>query len=172
MGEGRTLTRIWGSRAVPAAALLVVMVLVGSGCSKGRSGTGVTAYSVFAQRFSYHDMPASIKTGNIQINFSNKEAFPIVHEMILAQLPSGKTRQDIIDSAKVKGCTGGGPCESQYLHFGEVDDVSTGATIAGVFDLPPGNYFLACWQQGTAQGGDNGPPHASIGMAFTFTVTP
>ena len=60
----------------------------------------------------------SIKTGNIQINFSNKESFSIVHEMIVAQLPSGKTAQDLIESAKVAGCTGGGDCESQYLHFG------------------------------------------------------
>jgi hypothetical protein len=127
---------------------------------------------VFVQKFRYSGLPASFKTGNLQINFSNQESFPIVHEMILAQLPSGKTAADIITSAKVKGCTGGGPCESQYLHFGEIDDVSTGATKAQVFDLPPGNYFLACWQQGTPEGKDNGPTHASIGMVYTFTVSP
>jgi hypothetical protein len=160
--------------AFTVLSLAAVMLLVGTACAKGRSNSssGPTAYNVFAQRFSYHGFPASFKTGNIQINFSNKESFPIVHEMIVAALPAGKTRQDIIDSAKVKGCTGGGPCESQYLHFGEVDDVSTGATISGVFDLPPGTYFLACWQQGTPEGKDNGPTHASIGMVYTFTVTP
>jgi Sulfocyanin (SoxE) domain len=153
------------------AVLLATFVLVASGCSKGRTTGGVRAYNIFAQKFRYHDVPASIPSGNIQINFSNKESFPIVHEMILAALPQGKTSQDLINSAKVKGCTGGGPCESQYLHFGEVDDVSTGATISGVFDLPPGQYFFACWQQGTANGGQNGPPHLSIGMVQTFTVT-
>ena len=160
--------------ALKLMSLAAVVVLAGSACAKGRAATssGPTAYNVFAQRFSYHGFPASFKTGNIQVNFSNKESFTIVHEMIVAALPAGKTRQDIINSAKVKGCTGGGPCESQYLHFGEVDDVSTGATISGVFDLPPGNYFLACWQQGTAEGKDNGPPHASIGMVWTFTVNP
>jgi hypothetical protein len=172
MREGKARAGIRSGRGVPVAALLVVMVLLGTACSKGRSGTGATAYNVFVQKFTYHGMPASIKTGDIQVNFSNKEAFSIVHEMIVAQLPQGKTRDDIIQSAKVPGCEGGGDCESQYLHFGEIDDVSTGATISHVFDLPPGNYFLACWQQGTEQGAENGPPHASIGMVFTFNVTP
>jgi Sulfocyanin (SoxE) domain len=153
--------------------LVIALVLLASGCSKGRTttGTGVRDLNIFAQKFRYNGVPASIPAGDVQINFSNKESFPIVHEMILAQLPTGKTEQDIIASAKVKGCVGGGPCESQYLHFGEIDDVSTGATLSQVFNLPPGNYFFACWQQGTPEGADNGPPHASIGMVQTFTVT-
>ena len=154
-------------------AAVAVLVLVASGCSKGRdsTATGVRAYDVFAQKFKYNGMPTSIPAGNFQVNFSNKESFPIVHEMILAAMPAGKTVTDIIDSAKVKGCVGGGPCESQYLHFGEIDDVSTGATLSGVFNLPAGTYFLACWQQGTPSGGENGPPHASIGMVYQFKVT-
>jgi hypothetical protein len=36
---------------------------------------------------------------------------------------------------------------------------------------PPGNYAIACWQTGTPQGKDDGPPHAAIGMVFQFTVT-
>ena len=164
-----------GRGAFTALALVAVVTLVGTSCAKGRtatSGAGVRAYNVFVQKFRYHGLAASFKIGNLQLNFSNQESFPIVHEMIVAQLPSGKTAQDIINSAKVKGCTGGGPCESQYLHFGEIDDVSTGATKSQVFDLPPGNYFLACWQQGTPEGKDNGPTHASIGMVYTFTITP
>jgi hypothetical protein len=152
------------------AVLLAALLLMASGCSKGRAGSGVVAYDVFAQKFRYNGMPASIPAGNIQLNFSNRESFPIVHEMIVAALPQGKTVQDIIASAKVKGCTGGGPCESQYLHFGEVDDVSTGATISEVFNLPAGQYFFACWQQGTPEGKDNGPTHASIGMVYQFSV--
>jgi hypothetical protein len=153
---------------------MMALMLVATGCSKGRSdsaGSGVVSYDVFAQNFKYNGMPASIPSGNMQINFSNHESFTIVHEMIVAAMPPGKTTQDIIDSAKVKGCTGGGPCESQYLHFGEVDDVSTNATISGVFNLPAGTYFIACWQQGTPEGKDDGPTHASIGMVQQFTVT-
>jgi hypothetical protein len=172
MRNGSERRPIKGIRSITLVALAAVLALVGSACSKGRTGSGGVSYDIFAQKFRYHGMPASIKTGNVQFNFSNKESFPITHEMIVAQLPSGKTAQDISTSAKVAGCTGGGPCESQYLHFGEVDDVDTGSTISGVFDLPPGHYFLACWQQGTPQGADNGPPHASIGMVYTFTVTP
>src|ERR1700675_4878172 len=81
-------------------ALLAGLVLVASGCAKGRSasaeGTGVRAYDVFAQNFTYHNFPATIPSGNMQINFSNRESFPIVHEMILAQLPPGEGRNDII----------------------------------------------------------------------------
>jgi hypothetical protein len=159
-------------RRATAVAMAAVVALLGSACSKGRTGSGVVAYNVFVQQFRYHSLPSSIKTGNIQINFSNKETFPITHEMIMLQMPSGKTAQDIIDSAKVKGCEGGGPCEEQFLHFGEIAGVDTGATVSSVFDLPPGDYFVACWEKGTAKGTDDGPPHASIGMVYTFKVTP
>jgi len=150
--------------------MLAALVFVVSGCSKGRSGSGVVAYDVFAQKFRFSGMPATIPAGNMQINFSNRESFPIIHEMILVALPAGKTVQDVIESAKVKGCTGGAECESQYLHFGEIPDVSTGATISNVFNLSPGQYLFACWQQGTPEGKEDGPTHASIGMVYQFSV--
>jgi hypothetical protein len=152
-------------------ALAALLVLVSSACSKGRGGSGGVSYDVFVQKFRYHGLPASIPTGNVQINFSNKESFPITHEMIVSQVPAGKTAQDLIQSAKVAGCEGGAECESQYLHFGEIAGVDTGATISSVFDLPPGHYFFACWEKGTPQGQDNGPPHLSLGMLYQFTVT-
>ena len=154
------------------AALVAVVVLVASACSSKSDNSATTApvYNVFAQQFKFHGLPASIPAGNLQINFSNKESFPITHEMILKALPSGDTAQDIIDSAKVPGCKGGGPCETQYLAFGEIAGVDTGATLSNVFDLPPGNYFFACWETGTVSGG-TGPPHASKGMVYTFKVT-
>jgi hypothetical protein len=126
---------------------------------------------VFAQKFRFHGMPATIPSGNLQINFSNKESFPITHEMILKALPEGKTSQDIINSAKVPGCEGGGPCETQYLAFGEIAGVDTGATLSNVFDLSPGKYFFACWETGTVSGGTNGPPHLAKGMFYQFTVS-
>jgi hypothetical protein len=160
--------RGWGS----VAALVAVVVLVASACSsKSPSSTAAPVYDVFAQQFRFHGMPASVPAGNLQINFSNKESFPITHEMILKALPSGDTAQDIIDSAKVPGCEGGGECETQYLAFGEIAGVDTGATLSNVFDLPAGNYFFACWETGTQSGATDGPPHASKGMVFTFTAT-
>ena len=151
------------------AALVAVVVIVASACSKSAPATPI--YDVFAQKFRFNGMPASIPSGNLQINFSNKESFPITHEMILKALPSGKTAQDVIDSAKVAGCEGGAECEGQYLAFGEIAGVDTGASLSNVFDLPAGDYFFACWETGTQSGGTGGPPHASIGMVYTFTVT-
>lgn len=164
------------SRWAGVGALLAVLALVASGCTKGTSAAaaaqpGVRAYDVSAANFLYSGMPATIAHGNIQINFTNKESVPMVHEMILLALPVGKTAQDLIDSAKVKGCEGGAACESQYLHFGEIADVETGATHSQVFNLPPGNYFFACWQKDTPQGAQNGPPHLALGMLYQFSVS-
>ncbi len=151
------------------AALVAVVVLVASACSKDEPATPI--YDVFGQQFKFHGMPESIPSGNFQINFSNKESFPITHEMIVKALPTGATAQDIIESAKVPGCEGGAECEAQFLAFGEIAGVDTGATLSNVFYLPPGNYFFACWETGTQEGTEDGPTHASKGMVFTFTVT-
>ena len=160
-GRGRLFT---------IGALIATLVLLGAACSNSSNTPSSPIYNVFAQKFRFHGMPATIPSGNLQINFSNKESFPITHEMILKALPEGKTAQDIISSAKVPGCEGGGPCETQYLAFGEIAGVDTGATLSNVFDLSPGKYFFACWETGTQSGGTNGPPHLSKGMFFQFTV--
>lgn len=165
------MARVGSSRRRSAWRVLAVasgIALVAAGCSKSSSAP---VYDVFAQQFKFHGMPDSIPSGNFQVNFSNKESFPIAHEMIMKALPSGDTAQDIIDSAKVPGCEGGAECESQFLAFGEIAGVDTGATLSNVFSLPPGEYFLACWETGTQEGTEDGPPHASKGMVFTFTVT-
>ncbi len=157
--SGRT-----GIRPVLAVALVSVLALVASGCSKSAKTT--PAYDVFVQKFRFHNMPATLSGGNIFINFSNKESDTITHEMVLVQLPSGKTSDDIIADAK----TGGTGSEDEWLHFGEIPEVDTGATKTGLFDLPAGTYALACWQTGNL-GGGKGTPHAARGMVFQFTVT-
>src|SRR5437588_156143 len=81
---------------------------------------------------------------------------------------SGKSAQDVISAAK----TGGTASEDQWLHFGEIPDVNSGATKAQVFDLPAGNYAFACWQTGNLGAPDaKGKPHAARGMVYQFTVT-
>ena len=153
--------------------VVAVGVVVASSCSSSSSsgGGGVTpAATIFVQNFRYNGVPATLSSGIVTFLFENKESFPITHEMILKALPSGDNAQTIIDSAKVPGCKGGGPCETQYLAFGEIAGVDTGATLSNVFDLPAGDYFFACWETGTVSGG-TGPPHASKGMVFTFTVS-
>ena len=163
------------SRSASVGALLAVLALVASGCTKGRTAQaapqGPRIYEVSAKNFLYSGMPTSIAHGNIQISFTNKESVPVTHEMILLALPLGKTAQDLVDSAKVQGCSGGAECESQYLHFGEIPDVAPGATLSNVFDLPPGSYFFACWERGTPSGVGDGPTHLSLGMVFEFNVT-
>lgn len=159
----------WKRTATLFAVFLMVSVV--SSCSKAASTPSTTTYKVFAQNFKFNGMAASIPAGDFTIDFSNQESFPITHEMILKALPSGDSAQTVIDSAKVPGCKGGGECETQYPAFGEIAGVDTGTTQANVFSLPAGNYFFACWETGTQSGGTDGPPHASKGMVFTFTVT-
>jgi hypothetical protein len=160
------------------AVVLVCVLVLGlslTGCAKGHtaaaatsSGTGLTTYNVGVQKFKYSGMPDSIKSGPVLITFSNHESFPITHEMVVVGLPSGKSAQDVIADAKKKADAS----EDDWLHFGEIGEVNTGATIAGVFSLPPGTYALACWQSGTPQGKPKGgPTHLTVGMIHQFTVS-
>jgi uncharacterized cupredoxin-like copper-binding protein len=112
-------------------------------------------------------MPDSVPADKpFTIVFSNNESFDITHEMVVVAIPSGKTLDDLVADAKAKGVDS----EADWLHFGEIGEVDTGATGVGTFNLPPGNYAIACWQDGKA-GGGKGPVHASIGMAKAFTAT-
>jgi uncharacterized protein (DUF2141 family) len=125
-------------------------------------------YQVSVSKFTYSGLPASVPSDTpFRIVFSNKESFEITHEMVVIQIPSGKTLQDVIDDAKANGPDS----EDNWLHFGEIGEVNTGATGVGTFDLPPGNYAIACWQDGAA-GGGTGPLHLTIGMAQAFTAEP
>ncbi|MFL5797872.1 MAG: hypothetical protein ACJ77A_08065 [Actinomycetota bacterium] len=148
-------------------ALASALVVLATSCSSGGSNAPPT-YSVFVQKFRYHNMPTSIPSGNLTINFSNRENLSITHEMVVVSLPSGKKAQDVIDAAKAEAKPG--DSEDQWLHFGEIGEVDTGATISGVFDLPAGTYAMACWQHGNLGGGE-GKSHASRGMVFQFTVS-
>ena len=153
-------------------SLAFVVVLVASACTKSSSNSSDQSSSgptkIFVQKFRYHGVPASISSGVHEFLFQNQESFPITHEMIPIALPEGKTAQDVIDGAK----TNGPDDEDNWLHIGgDFGAVDTGAGIIEWLNLPPGTYAFACWQTGTQSGGDNGPPHASIGMVAQFTVT-
>jgi uncharacterized cupredoxin-like copper-binding protein len=162
------------------AVVLICALALGpvlTGCAKGHTtsnaaasdaSSGLTTYNVSVQKFKYSGMPDSIKSGPALMAFSNHETFPIVHEMVVVGLPAGKSAQDVINDAKQKG----DKSEDDWLHFGEIAEVSTGATIANVFSLPPGTYALACWQTGTPEGKtEGGPVHLTIGMIHQFTVS-
>jgi hypothetical protein len=159
------------SRSIRLIAVLTLAGAVLGACSKSPSSSSSSSgsqpiYNVYVQQFRFHGMPSSLPAGNFTVDFTNRESFPINHEMVMIGIPSGKTIKDVMDAAKAKGPSS----EDQWLHFGEVPDVFTGATKSQVFDLQPGNYAIACWQTGKASGGENGPPHAAIGMIWPFTV--
>jgi uncharacterized cupredoxin-like copper-binding protein len=151
---------------------VAVVALMLAGCAKGQAeGTaaasaGLPVYKASVQKFKYSGMPASIKGGESIITLTNRESGPITHEFVLLGLPSGKTANDIAADAKKKG----DKAEEDFLSFGEVADVNTGSTHAGIFSLPPGTYALACFEDGKI-GGGKGPVHATIGMTYQFTVT-
>jgi hypothetical protein len=170
-----------GSRSVTARrrpgvttvlALVAVLAMVGSACSKGRTTTTSSApklTTIYVQKFRFHGLPATLKSGYTQFYFQNKESFPITHEMIPIALPEGKTAADVQAEAKAKGPDS----EDEWLHIGgDMGAVDTGAGIIETLYLPPGNYAVACWQTGKANGQPGeGPPHASLGMVAQFTVT-
>lgn len=161
-------------RRVSAAAVAALLVIPMAGCGKGTTGSKPTpqaaaasVYHVSAAKFTFHGMPARVPAGRpFTIVFTNAESFKITHEMVVVQVPAGKTKADIAADAKKKGANG----EPDWLHFGEIGDVDTGATGVGMFDLPAGSYALTCWQTGKA-GGGTGPVHASIGMVQPFTAS-
>lgn len=159
--------RSYGRWTKLATALAGMLLLVATACSKS-SDNSTTLTTIFVQQFKYHGVPATLPSGVNQLLFQNKESFPITHEMIPIALGSGQTAQDVIDGAKANGAAD----EDNWLHIGgDFGAVDTGAGIVEWLNLPPGNYAFACWQTGTQSGGDNGPPHASLGMVQAFTVS-
>jgi hypothetical protein len=170
--------RVQVGRTALVLACTLAVGLALTGCAKGHttstsaassgSGKGLTTYNVSVQKFKYSGMPDSIKSGPMMVAFNNHESYPITHEMVLVSLPAGKTKDAVIADAKKKRDAS----EDDWLHFGEIGEVNTGATIAGLFSLPPGTYALACWQSGTPQGKPKGGPmHLTVGMIHQFTVS-
>jgi hypothetical protein len=163
------------SRTRPAWRVLTVvavLALAATACSKNSSNSsGTTATTIFVQKFRYHGMPTTMSSGIHELVFENRESFTITHEMIPVALPPGKTAQDITAAAKAPGAAGPAS-EDEWLHIGgDFGPADTGASVVEWLYLPPGNYAIACWQTGKPNGQENGPPHASIGMVFGFTVT-
>ena len=161
--------RGWKLTAAAFGVFMVASVVTSCSNSSSSSGGGITpTATIFVQNFKYNGVPATVPTGINTFLFQNQESFEITHEMIPIALPAGKTAQDVIDGAKANGPSD----EDNWLHIGgDFGAVDTGAGIVETLNLPPGNYAFACWQTGTTNGGDNGPPHAAKGMVMEFTVS-
>jgi len=152
-------------RLIRWAGLAAALAILAAACTPARADPAVRTYSVFAQRFRFHGMPSRIPSGQFQVAYSNREAFPFRHEMVMISIPGGENEANVWDDALAKGPDS----ESDWLHWGEIPEVDTGATKVGVFELPPGTYALACWEAGRP-GGGTGPVHASLHMVYQFTV--
>ncbi len=156
------------SRVIPAAvgvAALIAALVIVSFRPNDRPAAGTPLIKVSSVNFRYHGFPKVIHPGPFQVAFTNQEGFPFRHEMVVVSLQPGQTAQTLAADAKADGTDS----EDHYLHFGEIADVDTGSTLVGTFDLPPGTYALACWQQGQP-GGGVGQVHAARGMVYPFTV--
>ena len=154
-----------------AALAPVAFALLAVSCSSSNNtagGGGFPTENVFVQKFRYHGLPSNFSSGNVVINFSNRESLPITHEMILLALPQGQNAQSVINDAKSKGPD----AEGDYTSMGEIGEVDTGSTKSQIFDLPAGKYAIACFEQGNL--GDptaKGKTHAARGMVFQFSVS-
>jgi hypothetical protein len=155
----------WAVRVLSALVILLVIVVALSARSRGRQAPHTRLFSVTATNFRYHGFSSTVRPGLFQVSFTNAEGFPFRHELVLVALQPGQNAQTIVDDAKAKGPDS----EDDFLHFGEIADVDTGSTMVGTFDLPPGTYALACWENGQPGGGE-GQVHAARGMVFPFTV--
>ena len=160
-----------GKRLMPVLFCVSMVAWAVSSCSSDSSssdsGSNTPTATIFVQNFKYNGVPESVTSGVTEFLFQNRESFPITHEMIPIALPAGKTAQDVIDAAKADGPAS----EDDWLHIGgDFGAVDTGAGIVEILNLPPGNYAFACWQTGTQNGADDGPPHAAKGMVTSFTV--
>jgi hypothetical protein len=169
----RSLRSVRGAWRFPVL-VAVGMIVVSSCSSSSSSGAGgvTPAATIFVQNFRYNGVPATLSSGILTFLFENKESFPITHEMIPVELPAGKSAQDVISAAQASGPTGGAASEDLWLHIGgDFGPADTNASVVETLYLPPGTYAFACWQTGTQNGGENGPPHAAKGMVAQFTVT-
>src|SRR5438445_13169228 len=113
MGGRGGAARAIGRAIARSAPLVAALVLVGTACSKSSSSSSELT-TVFVQKFRYHGMPTTLKSGVHQILFENRESLLITHEMIPIALPAGKTAQDVINDAKSKGPNS----EDEWLHIG------------------------------------------------------
>src|SRR5439155_17537201 len=74
-GAARGVGRAVG-KAIP---LVAVLVLVGAGCSKSSSSSSELT-TIFVQKFRYHGMPTTMKSGVHEFLFENRESLSITHE--------------------------------------------------------------------------------------------
>jgi hypothetical protein len=131
---------------------------------------GASALSVSGVDFGYEFDAESAAGGVEAIDFSNDgEQF---HQISLVRLADGSPELDTVVTDFVASSAESGFPDAEYLEeFVTSIFAPPGETSMTVFrdELQPARYVMVCFIPDETQG-EEGPPHAELGMASEFTV--
>jgi hypothetical protein len=158
------------------------VLFIAVGCSNGQgtgpipvatpsqqaAAAGIPLYSVEARSLHIDAMPETVTAGKpFQLAFTNNETFKTTDNLVILELPPGKTAQDVADDASRNGA-------SALKHWHSAGDstpeLPIGGTAVLTLTLQAGNYVATSWGTGKA-GGGTGKPHVALGMFVPFTAT-
>ncbi|HXZ70615.1 MAG TPA: hypothetical protein VEH31_07075 [Streptosporangiaceae bacterium] len=171
------------TQSFPVVTMAVCAVLfIAVGCSRGQGAgpipiatpsvqagaAGIPLYSVEARSLHIDAMPETVTAGKpFQLAFTNNETFKTTDNLVVLELPVGKTAQDVVDDAKRRGAK----ALADWTRAGDsTPQLPIGGTAVLTLTLARGNYVATSWGTGKA-GGGSGPPHVALGMIVPFTAT-
>jgi hypothetical protein len=171
------------AQSFPVVTMAVCAVLfIAVGCSRGQgagpipiatpsqqaAAAGIPLYSVEARSLHIDAMPETVTAGKpFQLAFTNNETFKTTDNLVVLQLPAGKTAQDVVDDASRNGVK----ALADWHQPGDSTPLlPIGGTAVLTLTLKAGNYVATSWGTGTA-GGGTGKPHVALGMIVPFTAT-
>jgi uncharacterized cupredoxin-like copper-binding protein len=136
-------------KIVALVAVALVSALAATACGPSAVTRDV---QVTADEFSIKLNNASVPAGKVTFRVANKGT--IEHELVLLKTDLAPTALKMRDNEdKVNE-------EVSATNVGEVEDIGSGATKSGTFDLTPGKYVLIC----------NVVNHYRAGMTTAFEV--
>src|SRR5215470_2198797 len=171
------------AQSFPVVTMAVCAVLfIAVGCSKSQGAgpipvatpsvqagaAGIPLYSVEARSLHIDAMPETVAAGKpFQLAFTNNETFKTTDNLVVLELPAGKTAQDVAADASRNGV-------NALKHWTTAGDstpqLPIGGTAVLTLTLQAGNYVATSWGTGKA-GGGTGKPHVALGMFVPFTAT-
>ncbi len=127
--------------------------------------SGTTAIDVTLKEYSFTFDQKKLAGGNVAFNLKNDGSQP--HEMILLSAPASFGLNQLLQldpsedlPAGVEFVTAAGP----------IDPGKDGRVV--FTQKLSGHYMMVCFLPDLANGGQDGPPHFTKGMAVEFTITP
>jgi hypothetical protein len=171
------------AQSFPVVTMAVCAVLfIAVGCSRSQGAgpipvatpsvqagaAGIPLYSVEARSLHIDAMPETVTAGKpFQLAFTNNETFKTTDNLVILELPAGKTAQDVADDASRKGVN----ALKDWKSAGDsTPQLPIGGTAVLTLTLQAGNYVATSWGTGKA-GGGTGKPHVALGMFVPFTAT-